>query len=156
MGTEETIHVKLKTQVYCLHMSQPLLLCHWNVSEINFRYYTFTVVYSLVELEVSLVVMNNTDSVEMRCEMSQYIEPDDNLQWFRNGHMINASNSKYQIQFEDGSTPSLINGVRTESRISVLVISDFNQQNDSGCYHCMAINSQKSASIYVSLEEPGK
>lgn len=113
-------------------------------------------VYSLVELEVSFVVMNNSDSVELRCEMSQYIEPDKNLQWFRNGHMINANSSKYQIQFEDGNTPSLIDGVRTPSRISVLVVSDFKEQNDSGYYHCRTLSTHKSASVFVGQEEPGK
>ena len=30
---------------------------------------------------------NGTESIELRCEMSGYIEPDTNLQWFRNGEL---------------------------------------------------------------------
>lgn len=102
-----------------------------------------------------VIVDNKTKSVEMKCEMSQYIEPDENLQWFKNGQKINPSN-KYKVRFEDGNSPSLINGVRTQSRVSVLVVSDFQEQNDSGCYYCETRSTQKSASVFVGTEEPGE
>ena len=85
--------------------------------------------------------------------MSQYIQPDNNLQWFRNGRMINNDSDKYTIHFEDGDTPSVIDGAVTQSRVSVLVVSDFEEQKDVGDYYCETVNKQTSASVYVGTEE---
>ena len=103
------------------------------------------------------MVSNDTESVELRCEMSQYIEPDSNLRWFRNGRMINNDSDKYTIHFEDGNSSSVINGALTQSRVSTLVISDFEEQTDVGDYYCETIvTQQRSATVYIGTEEPGK
>lgn len=89
--------------------------------------------------------------------MSQYIEPDHNLWWFRNGRMINNDSDKYTIHFEDGNSPSVINGEVTQSRVSVLVISDFEEQTDGGEYYCETVfTQQRSVLVYIGTEEPGK
>ena len=104
---------------------------------------------------MTVVADNETDSIKMSCEMSQYIEPDKNLQWFRNGERL-VSSDKYNISLESGNNPSLVNGVEALSRVSVLVVSDFQGAEDGGFYHCNITNAKRSASVYVSLGEQGE
>ena len=111
-----------------------------------------------VELKTSpeaLTISNETGSIEVRCEMSQYIEPDNNLQWFRNGLRITGDSDKYEIHFEEGNSLSVFNGVTIMSRVSVLVVLDFQQQNDTGCYYCETKTTQKAAFVSVSTT-PGQ
>lgn len=113
---------------------------------------------SAVELEASpmtITVDNETSTVELNCEMSQYVEPDSNLQWFRHGSRIAAS-EKYNISYEDGNKESQMGGSEQQSsRVSTLVISDF-QEEDKGFYHCNITGTENSEAIYISLGEPGE
>lgn len=106
----------------------------------------------VVELEVfpkTLTVTNETESIELRCEMSGYIEPDGNLQWIRNGQRVTDDSDKYEIHFEEGNRSSVLSGEETLSRLSVLVVLDFVLQSDAGCYECKTLSSENSASVYV-------
>ena len=87
--------------------------------------------------------------------MSQYIEPDENLLWFINNQEIISDSNKYDNRFEGGNSPSVMNGAPVPSRISILVVLDFQPQNDTGCYYCMTVSTQRSASAHVSTDEPG-
>lgn len=110
----------------------------------------------VVELEAiptAIVVSNTTESVELRCEMSGYIEPKINLLWLRNGERITEDSDKYDIRFEEGSKLSIFNGMEALSRVSVLTVLDFKQQNDSGCYECKTRRSKTTATVYVGTEE---
>ena len=100
------------------------------------------------------MISNGTESIELRCEMSGYIEPDTNLQWFRNGERITGDgDEKYDIHFEEGNKLSIFNGVETQSRVSVLVVLDFQQPSDAGCYECKTLRSKNTATVYVGTEE---
>lgn len=104
---------------------------------------------------MTITVDNETSTVELNCEMSQYIEPDSNLQWFRHGDRI-TNNEKYNISYDDGNKESQMgDSEQQSSRVSTLVISDF-QEEDKGFYHCNSTGTGNSEAIYISLGEPGK
>ena len=89
--------------------------------------------------------------------MLQYIQPDSNLRWFNDGLEISSDGQKYEIQFEDGDTnEGVVNGRFVPSRVSVLVVFDFDLYSDTGCYYCKTVgSSQRSESVVVSSEEQG-
>ena len=89
--------------------------------------------------------------------MSQYIEPDGNLRWFKDGLEISSDGQKYEIQLGDGDTnDGVVNGRFVPSRVSVLVVLDFELYSDTGCYYCKTVgSSQRSESVLVSSEEQG-
>ena len=103
-----------------------------------------------------VLVSNETRRIQMRCEMSQYIEPDNNLRWFKDGLEISSDGQKYEVQFVDGDPgEGVVNGRAVPSRVSVLVVLNFELESDTGCYYCKTIgSSQRSESVAVSTE-PG-
>ena len=102
-----------------------------------------------------IVAENETTNLQLKCEMSGYIEPDENLQWFRHGEKIKNSN-KYNISYVNGSKVSQMGEIQQQnSRISIVTISDFKKE-DRGFYSCNTTDTKVSEAIYISLGEPGK
>ena len=104
-----------------------------------------------------IVARNETNTLEMRCEMSQYIQPDSNLHWFKDGLEIVSDGEKYEVIFKSGGDDlAMVNGRKVPSRVSVLVVSNFQQDNDTGCYYCMTVDgSYRSNSVAVTTGAPG-
>ena len=78
-----------------------------------------------------------SQQVNLKCEMSDYIHPDEDLQWIgHNGLKLNHS-EKYAINFENGVKSKAQNGgsKKTFSRVSTLSIFNPTVQ-DSGTYSC--------------------
>lgn len=90
--------------------------------------------------------------------MSQYIRPDNNLRWFKDGVQISSDGQKYKIHFEDGDpSGGVVDGRVVPSRVSVLVVLNFELQSDTGCYCCKTVGgSQRSESAVVNAEAPGR
>ena len=102
-----------------------------------------------------IVAENETTNLQLKCEMSGYIEPDENLQWFRHGEKIENSN-KYNISYVNGSKLIQMGGIQQKnSRVSILTISDFKKE-DRGFYSCNTTETKVSEAIYISLGEPGE
>ena len=96
----------------------------------------------------------NDSSVELSCEMSQFIRPDDFLAWEGpNGQRIDRVTDKYQITFKNGRPRSAADGspVLVPSRVSTLKISN-PVPSDSGSYICMVLGTNLRATIEVTVE----
>ena len=97
----------------------------------------------------------NDSSIEMSCEMSQFIRPDSFLVWEGpSGQRINSDRGKYQITFKNGTPDAAANGSSNlvSSRLSTLIINISNpMSSDSGSYTCRVLGTAQSATIDVNV-----
>ena len=130
-----------------------LLGKHLNVSQ-----YKQLIMKSTVELttdEQEITTFDNVTNVSLCCEMSLYLRPDENLQWFRGGQQI-MNTDRHTITYTDGTGIGHF-GEDTvgSSRISTLVISE-PRLSDSGTYTCAIINTEHSQDIELTIESAGR
>ena len=96
--------------------------------------------------------MDNASFVELSCDMSAYIRPDDQLQWFRDGEMITSGQDRRQITFMDGAGRGQFGGLTTQSsRVLVLTISN-PILSDTGTYNCRVIGTTESVDIALIVQ----
>ena len=95
-----------------------------------------------VDINSTVRTFNDSQFVELGCDMSGYIRPDRDLFWIVNGAPLDpATNegSKYRISYRNGTNVAQFGGSTTiPSRVAVLTILDISLA-DSGAYSC-AIN----------------
>ena len=106
---------------------------------------------NLQALENEVSATNTDSTATLRCEMSDYIREDEDLQWFRGGQQITNS-SRHAITYEDG-TPEAAQNVGDflgPARVSVLTISN-PVVADSGMYTCQIQGTTESANIQLSV-----
>ena len=102
----------------------------------------------------NLTVFNNATDVKLSCEMSEYIRPDKDLQWFKGDQLI-TNGAKYTIMYENGSGQGQIGGAKLgSSRLSTLTISE-PQLIDSGSYTC-AVRGTGQSRAFELIVEGGK
>ncbi len=88
--------------------------------------------------------------------MSNYIRPDDQLQWFRDGEMITSGQARRQITFMDGTKSGQLGGLLTQSsRVSMLKISN-PVLSDTGTYNCRVMGTTESADIALIVQSSGE
>ena len=106
-------------------------------------------------VETEVTTQDNATNISLSCEMSLYLRPDEDLQWFRGGELITGNTEKYTIIYNNG-TPLMgqFEGVLGSSRISTLVISE-PQMSDSGTYTCAIRNTEHSQDIQLTIESAG-
>ena len=106
--------------------------------------------------KVEVVIFDNATSVSLSCEMSLYLRPDEDLQWFRGGQLISNTNERYTITYSDGTEKGQFgNHTVGNSRVSSLVISQ-PQPSDSATYTCAIRNTEHSQDIQLTVESSGK
>ena len=90
--------------------------------------------------ESSLIVNSNVSTVQLSCDMAGYVPPTSDLQWYRNGSMLQNS-SDYIILYRNGNRNALLpsNSRAGPSVVSVLVITD-PQVQDTGEYQCVIVS----------------
>ena len=88
----------------------------------------------------------------LRCEMTEFIRPDESLQWFRGGQQI-TSGGRHSIMYENGTADLAQNGGTdvVPGRVSVLTVSD-PVVTDSGVYTCQIQGTAVSADIQLSIQ----
>ena len=94
---------------------------------------------------------SNDASVELACEMRQYIRPDNFLTWERpGGQTITSGTNRYQIIFTNGSPNEAANGKANliPSRVSTLVISN-PEPADAGTYTCRVMGTSQVVAIQL-------
>ena len=97
---------------------------------------------------------STTDSeAVLRCEMTDYIRPDESLQWFQGEQQI-TNGGRHSIVYEDGTPFRAQNDVddQVPGRVSVLTNSD-PVVTDSGVYTCQIQGTAVSADIRLSITE---
>ena len=90
----------------------------------------------------------------LRCEMSGYLLPDEDLQWYKGHNIIyNHTENRFFTSFEEGTPNSAQNGgIRpVASRISLLTISS-SVLSDAGDYVCRVRGSDVFAVVTLSVE----
>jgi len=106
-----------------------------------------------LEANGSSVTAYSSDSeVELQCEMTLYIRPDEDLQWFNGSMMISSGTNRRTISYHNGTADAAQNGGNAiiPGRVSVLTISN-PQQSDSGTYSCRILGTEQSADIQLNV-----
>ena len=100
-----------------------------------------------------MTILDNASFVELRCDMSDYIRPDDQLQWFRNGEMITPGQARRQITFMNGTARLGQFGDLSiqSSRVSVLTISN-PVLSDTGVYNCRVMETTEFVDIALIVQ----
>ena len=89
-----------------------------------------------VDINSTVRTFNDSQFVELGCDMSGYIRPDKDLLWIVNGAPATTNDSKYRVSYRDGNNVAQFGGKTTiPSRVAVLTILDVNLA-DSGVYSC--------------------
>lgn len=119
--------------------------------------YVLAVLLCIVDLEVvgnetNLTVSHELPKVPLSCEMSLYLHPDEDLQWFRDGELINKTEEvRYAVSYSIGSGEGQFGGpVSNRSRVSTLLITE-PQLSDSGTYTCAIRNTAHSQDIELTI-----
>ena len=97
----------------------------------------------------SIAVSTEIPQVSLHCEMSLYLRPDQDLQWFLHGDIIDSD--RHSVSYGIGSGLGQFGGQVTQSsRVSTLVISE-PQTSDSGNYTCAIRGTGVSQDIQLSV-----
>ena len=99
------------------------------------------------------MTLDNASSVEMSCEMSDYIRPDNQLQWIKDGQLIVSGQNRKTITFTNGTRDGQIGGSTIgSSRLSTLTISN-PVLSDSGTYTCRVMAANESVDIQLQVQD---
>ena len=97
--------------------------------------------------------MDNATDVSLSCEMSLYLHPDEDLQWFRGEQLITASNDRYTVSYTNGTDGMGQFGgdAPGPSRVSTLIISE-PHSSDSDTYTCAIRDTEHSQDIQLTVQ----
>ena len=99
---------------------------------------------------------DNVTQVSLSCEMSLYLRPEEDLQWFRGEQLIVGDSGRLSLTYSAGTAQGQFGGDTVGlSRVSTLVISQ-PQTSDSGTYTCTIRNTPHSQDIQLTVESAGK
>ena len=102
--------------------------------------------------ESEFMTFDNVTNISLSCEMSLYIHPDEQLQWFKGGQLIITDTERHSIAYTDGTKLGQFGGTRSgPSRVSTLVISE-PQLSDTSTYTCAITNTEHSQDIQLFVE----
>ena len=112
----------------------------------------YTVDLQVVGNATNLTVSHTLPKVSLSCEMSLYVHPDEDLQWFRDGERINTTEAvRYAVSYSIGSGVGQFGEpVPQRSRVSTLRITE-PQLSDSGTYTCAIRNTEHSQDIELTV-----
>ena len=102
------------------------------------------------------ITVNDTESeVELSCEMTLFIREDQDLQWFRDGQMIENSGRR-TVAYRDGTSSAAQRGGSTNipGREAVLTISN-PVVEDSSTYTCKIAGTNESLDVQLSVLPAG-
>ena len=97
---------------------------------------------------------NDSQHVELSCDMSGYIHPDEDLYWVVNGVALDSSNAngtKYSISYRNGDNVAQFGGASTiPSRVTELTVFDVTL-SDSGTYSCAIRNTDQITDVNLQV-----
>ena len=102
------------------------------------------------------VTVNDTESeVELSCEMTLFVREDEDLQWFRDGQMI-ENLGRHTVTYRDGTSSAAQRGGNAviPGRVAVLTISN-PVVEDSGTYTCEIAGTNESLDVQLSVLPAG-
>lgn len=113
----------------------------------------FPLVYAVkLEAPQPSVTTNQTSQVDLLCNMSDYIRPDNHLQWIGIDGSILSNSRRYTVTFINTTNFAAQNGGtrRSPTRLSTLTIRNVTS-DDTGIYSCIVRESRQFASINLTV-----
>ena len=110
---------------------------------------------SLQTDEINITVNDTESEVELSCEMTLFVREDQDLQWFRDGQMIENSGRR-TVAYRDGTSSAAQRGGSTNipGREAVLTISN-PVVEDSSTYTCKIAGTNESLDVQLSVLPAG-
>ena len=110
---------------------------------------------SLQTDEMNITVNDTESEVELSCEMTLFVREDEDLQWFRDGQMIENSGRR-TVAYRNGTPNAAQRGGNTviPGRVAVLTISN-PVVEDSGTYTCGIAGTNESLDVQLSVLPAG-
>ena len=110
---------------------------------------------SLQTDEMNITVNDTESEVELSCEMTLFVREDQDLEWFRDGQMIENSGRR-AVTYRDGTSSAAQRGGDTfiPGRVAVLTISN-PVVEDSGTYTCEIARTSESLDVQLSVLPAG-
>ncbi len=103
-----------------------------------------------------MTTLDNASSVELSCDMSAYIRPDNQLRWFKDDQLVAVDEDRRQITYMNGTKLGQFGRLGFQpSRVSVLTISN-PTLSDSGTYTCRVMGTRESLDIELLVESSGE
>ena len=104
--------------------------------------------------ETDVTASTNNASVDLRCTMTGYIRPINQLHWFMADTLLDDQTKRYSFSVESGEPDKAQSGQSHlgPSEIRVLTITD-PQLSDSGMYLCRLQGTNESASVHLIISE---
>lgn len=96
-----------------------------------------------------------TSSVELGCEMSGYLRPDEDIQWYKDDHPFSLKGVRHSFSIKEGTIGAGQNGGNEtiHSRLSVLTIRRPTVA-DSGVYGCRVRGTTAETSMSLTVAAP--
>ena len=129
-----TVCLILQGEVSCVLLHVDYIVAN------SLSYLILVIVYtaSLNVGQFSVMVYSVASSVQLSCDMAGYVPGQSNLQWYRNGMMLQNS-TKYTILYQGGNRSAVLPSGPGASILSVLVINNPHVE-DSGEYESRIVS----------------
>ena len=129
-----TVCLILQGEVSCVLLHVDYIVAN------SLSYLILVIVYtaSLNVGQFSVMIYSVASSVQLSCDMAGYVPVQSDLQWYRNGMMLQNS-TKYTILYQGGNRSAVLPSGPGASILSVLVINNPHVE-DSGEYECRIVS----------------
>lgn len=110
---------------------------------------------NLAALEEAIVgTESTTKSVQLGCEMTGYLRPDQDLEWYKGSHLLPQEGGSYSVIFKEGTPGAGQNGGNgtVHSRLSMLNINNPTVA-DSGVYRCRIRGTKAEATMSLAVSK---
>lgn len=108
---------------------------------------------NLVALEEVIVgAEDTTKSVQLGCEMTGYLRPDEDLAWYKGNYLLPLKGATYSVIFMEGTPGAGQNGENgtVHGRLSMLNINHPTVA-DSGVYRCKIRGTNTEATMSLAI-----